>query len=678
MKSLFRVGKLPLRVEWLLIILSLCVWTYFIQWLHISEVFDRIAYDTVVRFSPQPADERIVIIKIDNQSLNQYGQWPWVRAQHARLIERINQQHPAGVLLDVLFVEPSVDSENDKALSQSLRATKNVVLPALLTTKQNMLDLDDAKNIEVYEPIPILQSSAKVGYSATQPDSDNTIRSARLSVHLPTQSFDLISAKLLETDISAGDTRNLLIPYTGAMGHYANYSYAQVLSGSIPKDLFKGKYVLIGATATGMNDLHKTPYGLMSGVEIHANLLDGFLNHRQWVKASPIAQYLGSIVPMCLLMLVFLLSNERFHLMLLVLSIAFFNAGILLGFRSMHVWFAPTVGVLNLLIAYLFWDWRRLSTIVSHLQQQLANMQDKLPSDEPKSSVCRVQDYTVERTIREIDRLQTRLNVLDQSNREMIAFLSHDLRTPQVSILSAVHLFEQKNTSWQTDTERQKLLVQIKSNAQQTINFARDIVELSQIRDNRMQCEEHNLGHLIYFAFEKTYIQAQSKHIQLTRQFDDHYEEWAWVYVDGALIERALINLITNAIRYSPEHSEITIGLTQKDHRIFVSVTDQGVGMDAAVSAQLLAPSNTDHANSIDTKPKHHSTKRTQPDAAGSMGIGWRMIRAIIDKHNGSIDIKTQAQMGTTVIFGLQKIKETRSNPIQSAFEIKTVLNAKK
>ena len=54
MKHSLRVGKLSLRIEWVLIILSLCAWTYVVQWLHISEIFDRIAYDTVVRLSPQP------------------------------------------------------------------------------------------------------------------------------------------------------------------------------------------------------------------------------------------------------------------------------------------------------------------------------------------------------------------------------------------------------------------------------------------------------------------------------------------------------------------------------------------------------------------------------------------------------------------------------------------------
>lgn len=140
MKSSLRLSKFPLKVEWLLIVIGLCGWTYFAQWLHVFEVFDRIAYDTNVRLSSQAADERIVVVNIDNQSLNQYGQWPWNRAQHARLLDQINQQQPAGVLLDILFVEPSADLESDAALSQSLRQTKNIVLPALLTAKQGVLN----------------------------------------------------------------------------------------------------------------------------------------------------------------------------------------------------------------------------------------------------------------------------------------------------------------------------------------------------------------------------------------------------------------------------------------------------------------------------------------------------------------------------------------------------------
>lgn len=656
MKSFSRLSKFPFKIDWLLIIVGLCIWTYFAQGLRVFDAFDRIAYDNAVRLNTQPADERIVVIKIDDHSLNQYGQWPWNRAQHARLLNRIHQQQPAGVLLDILFVEPSADLESDAALSQSLREANNVVLPALLTAKQGALNLEDAQNIEIFEPISIFQSFAKIGYSAVQPDSDNTIRSARRSVHLPTHQFELISARLLNPTPSTTTSASLLIPYVGPMGYHANYSYADVLNDEIPKDALKDKYVLIGATASGLNDLHKTPYGLMPGVEIHANLLDGFLNHRQWLKASPFVQYIGSIVPMVLLMLSFLLISERFHLIQLLLGVALLGTMVWVGFVGVQTWLAPTVGMLNLLFAYILWSWRRLSIVVRYLQQQLVHMQDKLSTEMPETLKIRMHEHTMEHTMREIDQLQIRLNRLDQANREMIQFLSHDLRTPQVNILSAIHLFEQNNAVWKKDSECQKLSAQIKTNARQTIDFARDMVELSQIRDNRMQCEEHNLGHLIHFAFEKTYIQAQSKHIQISRQFDDGYEEWAWVYVDGALIERAIINLITNAIRYSPERSQITIGLTQSERHIIVSVADQGMGMDAEIVARLLNQSNG-------TPTENHRSKQSeQPDVAGSMGIGWRMVHSIVDKHSGSIDIKTSTHLGTTVTLGLQAISDINSH----------------
>jgi CHASE2 domain-containing sensor protein len=241
-----RLGKIPLKIEWLLIILGLCIWTYFAQWLHVFEAFDRIAYDSIVRLSSHAADDRVVVIKIDDQSLNKYGQWPWNRAQHARLLNQINQQQPAGILLDILFVEPSTDSESDMALSQSFRESNNLVLPALLTAKQGVLNLEDTQNVEVFEPIPIFQSFAKIGYSAVQPDTDNTIRSARLSVQLPTHDFELIGAKLLNLAPSTKDASDLLIPFIGPMGYHTNYSYADVLEDNIPNDSFKDKYVLIG------------------------------------------------------------------------------------------------------------------------------------------------------------------------------------------------------------------------------------------------------------------------------------------------------------------------------------------------------------------------------------------------------------------------------------------------
>jgi signal transduction histidine kinase len=367
---------------------------------------------------------------------------------------------------------------------------------------------------------------------------------------------------------------------------------------------------------------------------------------------------MGSIVPMCLLMLLFLFTSERFHLIQLVLGIALMGLMVWAGFRGTQVWLAPTSGLLNLLLAYMLWDWHRLSIVVHYLQQQLTYMHDKLPSGAPETLKSRVYENTMDATMREIDNVQIRLNTLDQTNREMIQFLSHDLRTPQVNILSAMHLFEQNNPQWQENTEYQKLSTQIKKNAYQTINFAHDIVEFSQVRNEQMHLEEHNIGHLIHFAYEKTYIQAQSKHIQIKRQFDERYEEWAWAYVDGELIERAIINLITNAIRYSPEYSQITLGLTQNADRLVVTVTDQGEGMSDALVARLLNQSNSGFKSNDAPIKNTHTNQSTQPDAAGSMGIGWRMILTIIDKHEGIIDIKPNEHCGTKITLSLKSTKK--------------------
>ena len=234
-----------------------------------------------------------------------------------------------------------------------------------------------------------------------------------------------------------------------------------------------------------------------------------------------------------------------------------------------------------------------------------------------------------------------------------------DHRTPQVNILSAMHLFEQKNPQWQENLEYQKLSAQIKKNAHETINFARDIVEFSQVRNEQIHLEEHNLGHLIHFAYEKTHIQAQNKRIQINRQFEERYEQWAWACVDGELIERAIINLITNAIRYSPQDSQITLGLAQSSEHIIVTVADQGVGMDKELVAQLLnRPNNALKPNDA-LKKTPQPNQSTQPDAAGSMVLGWRMILAIIDKHEGHIDIKAHPHLGTQISIFLKKPNNT-------------------
>jgi CHASE2 domain-containing sensor protein len=82
---------------------------------------DRALYDGVLRLGGQPTPDDIIIVAIDDQSLEALGPWPWSRSVHARLLDRLAAAKPRVIAYDVLFLDPSAPSE-DAALGRAVAA----------------------------------------------------------------------------------------------------------------------------------------------------------------------------------------------------------------------------------------------------------------------------------------------------------------------------------------------------------------------------------------------------------------------------------------------------------------------------------------------------------------------------------------------------------------------------
>ena len=657
--SSYMPGKSRLRLffEWMLILVVLLSAGAFVKVHGTFDALDQVTYDGLMWQMEQPADERIVLVEIDDASLNQLGRWPWSREVHADFLSMMKTAQPKGVLMDILFVEPS-DPKADDAMAQSAKGLSKWVLPALLTSANgNILDLGHPEDgIQLQMPIQPLQQYARIGLATAAPDSDNTVRKVYMGYDLQGQVLPTMSALLLDQH-EASRVDQVLIPYTGGMNHYDRVSYADVLNGKVPLSSLRDRYVFVGATAVGLGDLHKTPFGIMSGVEIHANVFDGLLNQRSLSLLESHYALIYTLLPLVLLMVGFLWINEKWHFYwLLLVEITWLGlCAYLLTWQ--HVWASPVTTCLLMVVAYVLWSWRRIAAIMRYFEGQLRGISAQLLSSNTETAY-RSSANTLQGVIEHIDRLQLAQRQIQMQNRELIDYLSHDLRTPQVSILSAIAMHKSNPELLSYDA----LFAQITENAQDTLQYARDLVELNHAQTGDLIHEEHQLHYLIDYAVERINIQAQEKHIKIKVLHGD--SQSAWVLVDGELIERAFINLISNAIRYSPPHSTVSIQLKYDDinHPQWVSVliADQGAGMNAALQQALLQGlhendtkngSGTNGAQNI--KGVTGATLPIEPDAAGSMGIGWRMVRSIIRRHHGRLNIKSEQGQGATVIVSL-------------------------
>lgn len=386
---------------WLLA--ALVAATGWLGWLNGLGRVDLVLGDFALEALESPGSDRIVIVAIDDASLAALGRWPWRREIHARLIERIGQAGPAAVGLDVLFSEPDAQHpEDDRRLAAALRSSGKVVLPVVMGS------VDSRGVMGVQTPHPQLATAAAaVGHAHFEVDPDGLVRSVFLREGVGDRLWPQLSLAMLAlsprgqaaAEAAAVGARRppgpwsqvgawrrdqwVQIPFGGAPGRFRTVSYVDALDGVIPPEVFRDRFVLIGATATGMGDAWPTPVSVgrtaMPGVELLAQVLDAALQGRQLRLATP-AQNLGfTLLPLLMALLGLGRLSPRAGLVLVVALVALVPvaAGLLLVFAGWRA--APLAAIVGLVLCYPLWSLRRQERALRFLAEEFDRIRVELP-----------------------------------------------------------------------------------------------------------------------------------------------------------------------------------------------------------------------------------------------------------------------------------------------------------
>lgn len=255
-------------------------------------------------FLPRTPDPSIVIVAIDDASIQRVGRWPWDRTVHADLIRRIAGGGAVAIGYDVNFPE-SQSIEQDTALADAIRGAGNVVLPVELTLVPNSDGRLVASPTGAIRPLPQIAEAAYAnGHTNVTPDTDGVVRRLPLDVRsaIPTvsatqpafaEALAMRVARLPSYPSIPQDDRGFLrVNFSGAPGKtFPTISAIDVLDGKIDPSRFAGRIVLVGATAPDLHDeqIVSTSFGKpMPGVEIHASFLDTLLSRRWLVPVPPL------------------------------------------------------------------------------------------------------------------------------------------------------------------------------------------------------------------------------------------------------------------------------------------------------------------------------------------------------------------------------------------------------
>lgn len=236
-----------------------------------------------------------------------------------------------------------------------------------------------------------------------------------------------------------------------------------------------------------------------------------------------------------------------------------------------------------------------------------------------------------------IDQQIQALEDSDNTRRELIANVSHDLRTPLASMQGYLETLLLKGQ--ELDPEQQSQYLRIAHKHSRRLNdLVRELFELSKLESNTTEpkLEPFSLAELVQDTMQDFELKAAKRNITLNVQAQDNN---LVVVADIAMIHRVLDNLLENAIRHTPRDGVVTLTVSSDDDKARVEVKDTGDGISAH---------DIPHIFDRFYRPADNTAFETE-----RTGLGLAIVKRIIELHRSKVDVFSKPNEGTAFVFWL-------------------------
>lgn len=592
----------------LLILLS-AIASLGIGWTAFGRQIDQYAYDFLFRLEPaSPWQPSSVILAIDEETLSRYGGLTGMREALADGLNAIQPAAPAAVAVDLILAEPG---NADEHLDAAFAGTKNLVLSCDMrpdgSAWEEPLARFRAHAAAVAEVHADLDKYDAVSRDIPLEKAVATERRWALAL----EAFRVTrNASIVETpnDLSIGDLR---IPSRMDEGRTMRIRYAPL--GMIPQvsiaalkrdpslaDRFRGKVVFAGVTAqSAVRDRWMTPFSngvIMPGIEMNANAYETIAHRAFLIDAS-----LTAVVASC-----FLFAAAA------GLSYAF-AAGWVANLLTLAI-----LAAVQLLPAVAFahstvWPWLPATLAVFFATGAGAAWRHLLVGRQ------------LARAEHDKDRYQ-----------RTIRFVTHEMRTPLTAIQGSSELISRY--SQMPEAKRREMADLINAESKRLAGMITAFLSAERLSEGEMAIrrEPVSLSELVDRCVTRARALASGKNIAI----DVSALPDSAVSGDRELLEYALYNLLTNAVKYSPANTRISVAAEASGNQIRLSVTDQGIGMEKHEVHHVFE--------------RFYRTKRAEQSGEVGTGIGLSIVEEIIRGHGGSVEVSSEPGRGSCFTLVLQ------------------------
>jgi signal transduction histidine kinase len=537
-----------------------------------------------------------VVVGIDEETLRAKGGMRNIRPILAEVLDQVNHASPRAVALDVILAD-DVDPVEDARLEAALRATPNLILGS------QIVDGKWEDPAARFKPLALA-----LGHVHTERDhADGVSRQLELARAeggqrrwaLALEAFRVARrASIVESpgDLQVGNSVILpadLGPEYRMLIRYLPPTWIPTISALQVdglRDQIRDKTVFLGVTAlSAAHDRLVSPSGNdVSGVEVHAQAFETMARGRFLTRAE------GSTV--------------------LLVCLGLVTAGGLI-FGLLSGW--PAYGAAAALLGVTVW-----------MPVQFFRHDIVFPYFAPlavawlsSAGAASYQHFVLRRRFSKSESEKSRY-------QQAIHWAAHEMRTPLTAIQGSSELMTRYNLP---DAKRGELTEMINSESKRLARIISTFLDVERLAEGQMELKQEPLpiAELVGTCMRRATPLAERKHIEMS--LGSAFE--GTLLGDRELLEYALYNLLTNAVKYSPADTTIHVYSELAGGELRISVEDQGIGMDAKEIKSVFQ--------------KFYRTKRAEASGETGTGIGLSIVEQIVFRHGGRIEVTSTPGKGS-------------------------------
>ncbi|WP_309613961.1 HAMP domain-containing sensor histidine kinase [Flavobacterium sp.] len=302
--------------------------------------------------------------------------------------------------------------------------------------------------------------------------------------------------------------------------------------------------------------------------------------------------------------------------------------------RTMLITLLATFFIGLLIIRVITNNYSKIITVMQKFRQGDLTARVQLQSTGDEKQLGEMFNEMADILTTNIDKLKQ----VENLRRELIANVSHDLRTPIAIIRGYVETLQMKEETI-TAEERKSYINTVRESAEKLEKLVNELFELSKLEANQVHAKKEPfiISELVSDIINKYQLIAKTKNISIST---DLSKELPPVYADVSLIERVMQNLIDNAMKFTPEGGKIIIKTVKSgEDNAEIIVSDNGIGIPENQREQIFA---------------RYYKANNFTDLKNSTGLGLAIAKKILDLHNSTLDLVSVENSGSSFNFKLK------------------------